>query len=90
MALVRDSDVDVRARAIGALGELGDSRAVEAITGALKDADAGVRLRAVRALAELTDGGNGPRPAPTAAPGRAALAARRGVEPCVAHCSPAR
>ena len=62
IALVRDSDVDVRSRAIGALGELGDARAVEAITAALKDADAGVRLRAVRALADLTDGGNGPRP----------------------------
>ena len=58
----------MRTRAIGALGELGDGRAVEAITGALKDADAGVRLRAVRALAELSDGDNGPRPRPRPRP----------------------
>jgi len=60
--------VDVRSRAIAALGELGDARAVEAITAALKDADAGVRLRAVRALADLTDGGTGPRPRPRPRP----------------------
>jgi hypothetical protein len=53
----------VRSRAISALGELGDARAVEAITGALKDSDPGVRLRAVRALAELT-GADGPHPHP--------------------------
>ena len=72
IALIRDADVDVRSRAISALGEIGDARALEPSTAALKDADAGVRLRAVKALAELTDikqaecraRGRTPRPRP--------------------------
>jgi HEAT repeat protein len=55
IAAVRDSNVEVRRRAVSALGEIGDSRALPALTAALKDEDAGVRRQAVMAIAEISD-----------------------------------
>ena len=52
---VADPDASVRKDAIDKLGKLRDSRAVEAIIGALKDADEKVRTMAVRSLGLIAD-----------------------------------
>jgi hypothetical protein len=46
-------DAEVRFRSAIALGELGDSEAVEALSGALKDEDSGVRWEAAEALGKI-------------------------------------
>ena len=50
------ADVNVRRHVVRALGEIGDARALPALTAALKDEDADVRRRAVAAIAEISDG----------------------------------
>ena len=71
---MRDSNVEVRRRALMALGEIRDERAIPAITAALKDDDASVRRAAAMALAELAGGGGhawrqpNPRPNPNPQP----------------------
>ena len=56
---VRDSNVDVRKNVIRALGQIGDTRALPALTEAMKDADASVRRQAILAIAEISDGEDG-------------------------------
>jgi HEAT repeat protein len=53
-ALKTDKDADIRGQAAFALGQIGDARALEAITAALKDANADVRKQAAFALGQLT------------------------------------
>jgi len=48
-----DSDWNIRHKAAHALGEIGDSRAISALTKALQDAHAEVRKAAARSLGEM-------------------------------------
>ena len=50
-----DEDLSVRRAAAGALGELGDPRAVDALMAALQDRDDSVRKAAARAMGEIGD-----------------------------------
>ena len=50
MALVKDASPEVRRRALHALGELRDTRAIATVTSALKDQDVNVRRAAAFAL----------------------------------------
>jgi hypothetical protein len=63
IALLKDTDPGVRAQAADTLGEIGDHKALDALTGALKDEDASVRRHAAAAIAKLS-GGTGPHPHP--------------------------
>ena len=60
---VKDKSPEVRRRVINALGEIGDARALDALTLALKDEDAAIRRSAAMAIAEI-GGGSGPLPHP--------------------------
>ncbi|MCK6526433.1 HEAT repeat domain-containing protein [Myxococcota bacterium] len=53
--VTKDSNRDIRARAVESLGILGDKRAVPALIAALDDRDPGVRREAVEALGKLKD-----------------------------------
>ncbi len=53
ISALEDEDSDVRAEAADALGEIGDARAVEALTQALEDEDAYVRYQAEKALEKI-------------------------------------
>ncbi len=52
---LKDEDANVRRRAVGALGKIGDERAVELLIQALKDEDEDVRWRAADALGKIGD-----------------------------------
>jgi len=52
---LEDKDKDVRSKAADALGEIGDSRAVEPLVKALKDKESCVRHRAADALRKIHD-----------------------------------
>ena len=52
---LKDEDSNVRARAAYALGEIGDERAIEALTNALKDKDLGVQEIVKRALEKIEE-----------------------------------
>ena len=45
----------MRKNVIRALGQIGDTRALPALTEAMKDADASVRRQAILAIAEISD-----------------------------------
>jgi HEAT repeat protein len=55
---------DVRRRVISALADIGDARALETLTQALKDEDASVRRSAASAIADIAGGGPHPHPHP--------------------------
>ena len=65
IAALKDADQGVRVKAIDALGEIGDARALDALTAALKDTDVTIRRHAAAAIAQLNRGGGGhAHPAP--------------------------
>jgi HEAT repeat protein len=64
---------------VDALGEIGDAKALDALTRALKDDDAGVRRHAAAAIAEVSGNGTGPRPHPHPHPHPHPLPVRAGV-----------
>ena len=55
LLLKNDREADVRAQAAEALGSIGDQRAADALTAALKDKESDVRRGAANALAQLVD-----------------------------------
>lgn len=62
---LKDQNAGVRVSAIDALGEIGDARALDALTQALKDKDVTIRRHAAAAIARLSGGtGAGPHPHP--------------------------
>lgn len=64
-----DQNTNVRIAAMDALGEIGDARALEPLTQALKDKDATIRRHAALAIARLSGaGGPNPRPEPRPRP----------------------
>jgi len=72
-----DENSDVRVAAIDALGDIGDLRALDALTHALKDSDPTIRRHAASAIARLSAGsgsrfrsdlGPNPNPNPNPAP----------------------
>jgi hypothetical protein len=52
---LKDEEGDVRKRAAGALGEIGEAKAVKPLIEALKDMDEGVRAKAAGALGSIGD-----------------------------------
>ena len=52
---LRDEDPRIRATAVDALGDIGDSRSINIISAALRDPDADVRQRAVEVMDQLDD-----------------------------------
>lgn len=57
LPLLHDQDADVRTYAALALGLIGDTRAVDALTEALGDPDQNVRFHAIEALGRIGDSG---------------------------------
>jgi HEAT repeat protein len=56
LTALADTDADVRWDVVQALGDIGDPRAVEALTATLEDAQVGVRQAAREALDSISEG----------------------------------